>query len=153
MGAFFAYTLKAALCLIVYYLFYKLLFSRDTFHRFNRVALISLMLLSFVLPFLQTLFSTKATNPEFSLNMLGEVALGNLMTEVVADDVIPFHQKFIAWLMILYLVVIVICLIRDFIIYFSLGKMLKVGKKSRLEEDPSICLITHDKKISPFSWL
>ena len=50
MGTFFAYILKTAMFLIVYYLFYKLLMSRETFHRFNRVALVSLLVLSFVLP-------------------------------------------------------------------------------------------------------
>ena len=153
MGAFFAYTLKAALCLIVYYLFYKLLFSRDTFHRFNRVALISLILFSFALPFLQTLFSKETANPEFSLSMLGEVAIGDLVTEVVADEAVPFHQRLIAWTMILYLAGIVFFLLREIMIYFSLAKMLRMGKKRRLEEESSISLIAHDKKIAPFSWM
>ena len=39
MGAFFIYILKSAVCLVLFYLFFKLLLSRETFHRFNRVAL------------------------------------------------------------------------------------------------------------------
>ena len=38
MGTFLVYILKSALCLAAFYLFYRLLLSRDTFHRFNRVA-------------------------------------------------------------------------------------------------------------------
>ena len=38
MGAFFIYILNSAVCLVLFYLFFKLLLSRETFHRFNRVA-------------------------------------------------------------------------------------------------------------------
>ena len=41
MGIFFVYILKSSVCLTIFYLFYKLLLSRDTFHRFNRIALLS----------------------------------------------------------------------------------------------------------------
>lgn len=40
MGAFFVYIVKSAVCLAVFYLFYRLLLSRETFHRFNRIALL-----------------------------------------------------------------------------------------------------------------
>ena len=39
MGIFFVYILKSSVCLVVFYLFYRLLLSRETFHRFNRFAL------------------------------------------------------------------------------------------------------------------
>ena len=45
MGVFLVYILKSAACLAVFYLFYKLLMSRDTFHRFNRFALLGLLVL------------------------------------------------------------------------------------------------------------
>ena len=45
MGIFFVYILKSSVCLAVFYLFYRLLLSRETFHRFNRVALLSILLL------------------------------------------------------------------------------------------------------------
>ena len=51
MGMFFIYSIKVAICLVAFYLFYKLLLSRDTFHAFNRATLLLLMLLSLVLPF------------------------------------------------------------------------------------------------------
>ena len=31
------YSLKVGACLAVFYLFFKLLLSRETFHRFNRI--------------------------------------------------------------------------------------------------------------------
>ena len=44
------YQIKAGLCLIAFYLLWKLLLSRETFHRFNRVALLTVMALAMVLP-------------------------------------------------------------------------------------------------------
>lgn len=53
MGIFFVYILKSSVCLAVFYLFYRLLLSRETFHRFNRVALLSILLLSCLLPLVE----------------------------------------------------------------------------------------------------
>ena len=53
MGIFFVYILKSSVCLVVFYLFYRLLLSRETFHRFNRVALLSILLLSCLLPLVE----------------------------------------------------------------------------------------------------
>ena len=44
------YQIKVGLCLIAFYLLWKLLLSRETFHRFNRVALLVVMVLAMVLP-------------------------------------------------------------------------------------------------------
>ena len=71
MGIFFVYILKSSVCLTIFYLFYKLLLSRDTFHRFNRIALLSLIMLSVIivrgiygLPFLSNIETEKL--PELS---------------------------------------------------------------------------------------
>ena len=34
------YSLKVGVCLAVFYLFFKLLLSRETFHRFNRIVVL-----------------------------------------------------------------------------------------------------------------
>ena len=47
------YQIKAGLCLIAFYLLWKLLLSRETFHRFNRVALLTVMALAMVLPWVR----------------------------------------------------------------------------------------------------
>lgn len=53
MGVFFVYILKSSACLAGFYLFYRLLLSKETFHRFNRIALLALLLLSLLLPLIQ----------------------------------------------------------------------------------------------------
>ena len=122
MGTFFAYTIKAALCLIAYYFFYKLLFSKETFHRFNRVALVSLMQLSLVLPFVHYSISGQSSG---LMDVEGLVAVGysaSGLTDTEAQT--PLSMQIIAWAMILYLVGVVAMAIRSLIIYISLARVL-----------------------------
>ena len=50
MTEFLIYQGKTAVILAVFYMFYRLLLSKDTFHRFNRIILLGTAALSFVLP-------------------------------------------------------------------------------------------------------
>lgn len=50
-SAFLSYQFKVALILVCFYLFYRLLMSKETFHRLNRFLLVGMLLASFVLPF------------------------------------------------------------------------------------------------------
>ena len=50
MMAFLTYEYKVAVALLVFYLFYRFLLKKETFHRFNRVVLVGTAVLSFVLP-------------------------------------------------------------------------------------------------------
>lgn len=54
MGTFLVYILESSACLTLFYLFHKWLMSRDTFHRFNRFALLGVLILSSVLPLIPT---------------------------------------------------------------------------------------------------
>ena len=50
MVEFLLYQGKTAVILAVFYMFYRLLLSMDTFHRFNRIVLLGTAALSFILP-------------------------------------------------------------------------------------------------------
>ena len=50
MMAFLIYDAKVAVALLVFYLFYRFLLKKETFHRFNRVVLVGTAVLSFLLP-------------------------------------------------------------------------------------------------------
>ena len=51
MEALLLYQVKVAVLVAALFGIYRLLLGRETFHRFNRVILITIALLSFVLPF------------------------------------------------------------------------------------------------------
>lgn len=151
MGTFFAYILKSALCLSAYYLFYKLLMSRDTFHRFNRFALVTLLLCSMALPLLH--FHHEIAINEGSAEIgLPELAMVQSVTEVET----PLWTKMLAILFIVYLEGIVFFALRTFISYFSLWRLIR-----RCEERPMPVISTNVKArllvtrdaVSPFSWM
>lgn len=50
MITFLTYQLKVAVIIAVFYIFYRLLLIKDTWHRLNRIVLLSTALLSFLLP-------------------------------------------------------------------------------------------------------
>jgi hypothetical protein len=50
MGVFFIYILKSSVCLVLFYLFFRLLLSKETFHRFNRMALLGVLFFSLLIP-------------------------------------------------------------------------------------------------------
>lgn len=53
MGFFLVYILKSAFSLTLFYLFYRLLLSKETFHRFNRFTLLGILSLSLFLPLVE----------------------------------------------------------------------------------------------------
>ena len=50
MIEFLIYDLKVAVLLAVFYMFYRLMLARETFHRVNRIVLLATAIASFVLP-------------------------------------------------------------------------------------------------------
>lgn len=153
MGIFFTYILKSALCLAAYYLFYKLLMSRDTFHRFNRFALVTLLLCSMALPLLQ--FNLKTT-PEVVTGS-AEIDLSGLaMVEAVTEVETPLWTKLIAVLFLVYLIGILVFALRTLVSYLSLWRLIR-----RCEERPlpngfaqyKARLMVSQDSVSPFSWM
>lgn len=53
MGLFFIHIIKSSLCLITFYLAYKLLLSKETFYRINRFILLGIFVASMFIPFVE----------------------------------------------------------------------------------------------------
>ena len=87
------YQVKVGVCLIAFYLLFKLLLSRDTLHRFNRVLLLMLSASAFVLPWLHmpSLPADAAAQQIIigPLTAVGAVALPTQQTEDAAP--LPLH--------------------------------------------------------------
>ena len=151
MGAFFVYIVKSAVCLAVFYLFYRLLLSRETFHRFNRIALLGILILSCAIPFVEV---TMKEPMEVSQHLLTweELLLMADLNQTVAVEAAPVSA--ITWreaLLMVYLLGIVFFFLRN---VWSLTRMLRLIKGSTLvRQENGITLITHQKEIAPFSWM
>lgn len=151
MGAFFVYIVKSAVCLAVFYLFYRLLLSRETFHRFNRIALLGILILSCVIPLAEV---TMKEPMEVSQQLLTweELLLVADLNQTATVETAPVSA--ITWcegLLMAYLLGIVFFFLRN---VWSLSRMLRLIKGSTLvRRENGITLITHQKEIAPFSWM
>ena len=147
LGMFFIYSVKVAVCLALFYLFHKLLMSRDTFHTFNRFAILSMMLLSLVLPLVHLSLDSEA-----GINR-GTVALEGLVAQtVVADggngvgDGLTLTQVLLA----AYVLGVVLFVGKALL---SVGSLLRLIRRARcVEVRNGIRIYTMQGDISPFSW-
>lgn len=64
------YIFFSAVALVLFYLFYKWLLSRDTFHRFNRMVLLAVLLLTAVLPLIHFDFGQSGRALSYTLQEL-----------------------------------------------------------------------------------
>ena len=157
MGIFLVYILKSAACLAVFYLFYKLLMSRDTFHRFNRFALLGLLVLSSVLPLVEVSVNRPAPVHETMLTL--EQLL--LLADVQAEGEIVSQPTTALWVrvaLLVYLAGIVFFAVRNLWSLGRLGVLLRRGRLERLADwlpgrVENVRLVVHNRDIAPFSWM
>ena len=157
MGTFLVYILKSAACLAVFYLFYKLLMSRDTFHRFNRFALLGLLVLSSVLPLVEVSVNRPAPVHETMLTLEQLLLLADVQTEgeAVAQ---PTTALWVRVALLVYLAGIVFFAVRNL---WSLGRLAVLLRRGRLEQladwlpgrTENVRLVVHNRDIAPFSWM
>ena len=147
LGMFFIYSVKVAVCLALFYLFHKLLMSRDTFHTFNRFAILSMMLLSLVLPLVHL-----SLNSEAGINR-GTVALEGLVAQTVVDDGgngVGEGMTLTQVLLATYVLGVVLFVGKALL---SVGSLLRLIRRARcVEVRNGIRIYTMQGDISPFSW-
>ena len=155
MGTFFVYILKSSVCLALFYLFYRLLMSKETFHRFNRVALLGILFLSLLIPLLEV---TTAQPTEMAHTMLTLEQL-LAMVDFYSQDTVavaPVEVKEITLsgiqiTLVIYLAGIVFFACRNIYSLIRLFLLLRSGRKEIFHS--GIRLIIHNKEIAPFSWM
>ena len=152
MGTFLVYILKSSLCLALFYLFYRLLLSKETFHRFNRIALLGVMLISCLLPLVRITVD-RATVVNTSVMLMEEDMLMYpwemqvMVQEEAAFPWFPWRE----WLVAVYLLGIFFFLLRNL---WSLVRMLYLIRHSRCRQmENGICLVIHQAGFAPFSWM
>lgn len=148
MGLFFVYILKSAFCLAAFYLFYKMLLSKETFHRFNRFALLGIMAASFVLPGVnvQSYFQQKSANVLLDLgNMLIEPL------EVVEDTTMAGTFHWASLLLLVYVTGVACFWARHLFALANMYRLIRTGSR-QIREDGTVMAI-HRQDIAPFSWM
>lgn len=151
MGTFLVYILKSAVCLAVFYLFYRLLLSKETFHRFNRIALLGVMVLSCLLPLIQV--TVKEASP-VNMQVMSMEDLLLMYQWNQGATVVEEGGHSLRWqeiLVLVYFAGLLFVIVRHL---WSLGRMLFLIRHSRCEKlDYGVRLVIHQRHIAPFSWM
>ena len=148
MGDFFVYILKSSVCLATFYLFYRLLLSRETFHRFNRIALLSVIILSVAIPFIRIMTEEPVALQRPMQNLEYLLQMAQMQTEVEVQTGDSF------WLPLLFVVYLVGCLFFFGRFLYStlwIYRTIRQGEKQLLPDGKK--LVVTAENISPFSWM
>ena len=152
MGLFFVYILKTSVCLVGFYLFYRLLLSQETFHRFNRLALLGVLVLSGLVPFAEGTMQWFSGFNQPLLELEEMILMTDFEPEAVVEEAVVAPFPWRALLVVFYMAGVVFFLLRHL---WSLGRMIGLIKRCRKEcLDNGITLFVHDNnKVAPFSWM
>lgn len=150
MSAFFVYILQSAVCLAILFLFYSILLSRETFYRYNRVALLCLIPLSFVLPLCHLpLFTESESAAPVPVVILDNLSAFSYVTDDVGATAAPVPVALVAAI-VLYWAGVVFFVARYIVTIVHLLRLMSSGR--RVTDDESRQIIVLPRSIAPFSW-
>lgn len=148
MQEYILYSLKAAAVMLAFYLFYKILLSRETFHRLNRIVLLATAPLSMVLPLcVITIKRTVVVESPSSAHLVAPIEIVEHPTAVAATGGFD-------WWLAGGIVAIVGAVI---VVAWSVASVVSVRRLMRdareVANDGRVRTMVSDKNISPFSWM
>ena len=162
---FLIYMLKTALCLSVFYLFYRLWLGKETFHRFNRMVLIGLILVAFVIPSLKVSqnfhlpqieqvferlnIPEEETEHEHDLQKMEQVTTTTLHTQLEKERS-DFTILTLGNLGFLYLGGALLLLLRYIFSIACIYRLIRNSEKKCWKG--KIRLVVHQQNVAPFSW-
>ena len=152
MGVFFIYILKSSVCLVLFYLFFRLLLSKETFHRFNRMALLGVLFFSLLIPCIEVTTRHQVEVQQAMLSIEQLLLMAELeATPVEAGAVQETVASWIQIVLLVYLVGILFLACRSIYSLISLFRLIHSGKQEKLEK--GVTLVVHHHEIAPFSWM
>ena len=147
--AFLIYDAKVAVALLVFYLFYRFLLKKETFHRFNRFVLVGTAVLSFLLPLC---IITIHKPMEMAAPLVTEPAM---VAELPGQGLAPLVQASEPWwpvaLTILFWAGVAFVLARVLISILSILRIIRQGEPVR--EEAGCRILVTERNIDPFSWM
>ena len=153
MGVFFIYILKSSVCLVLFYLFFRLLLSKETFHRFNRMALLGVLFFSLLIPCIEVTTRHQVEVQQAVLSIEQLLLMAEL--EATPANVGAVQETpTISWVQIVllvYLAGILFLVCRNIYSLICLFRLVHSGKHEKLEK--GVTLVVHNQEIVPFSWM
>ena len=145
MKEFFIYEGKVALLLVAFYLLFKVLLSRETFHRLNRMILLGTSLLAFVLPFCVITYTREVSAAEASRMMT------NISIEAMPQEILLDGPTIWPWLMLVWSLGALAVLMKNLWSMLSITRLLRSSNSMSGSHRAKIHIL--DKELTPFSWM
>ncbi len=144
MTDFLIYDAKVAVLIAIFYMFYRLMLARETFHRVNRLTLLLTAATSFVLPLcVITLHET------VTVEAVPKVLVGDVQMEVAADAGPEWWQVLLP---AIFIIGVVATLGHTLMSMFRILMLIKRSEKHPQPDGITICVTSNDQ-IQPFSWM
>ena len=153
MGVFFIYILKSSVCLVLFYLFFRLLLSKETFHRFNRMALLGVLFFSLLIPCIEVT-TRHQVEVQQAVLFIEQLLLMAELEATPANVGAVQETSAISWVQIVllvYLAGILFLACRNIYSLICLFRLIHSGKHEKLEK--GVTLVVHNQEIAPFSWM
>ncbi len=136
------YNLKVGACLAVFWLFFRLLLSRETFHRFNRVVLLGGMAVSFLLPL--CVITLRRELPSLSADQFTVPLSAAPMQQT--NGAFPVRE--VAG--VLFLTGVAATLLWRLGALAAVWRLIRRGRRERF--DDGLWLVHVSQSVAPFSW-
>ena len=150
MIEFLTYDLKVAVLLAVFYMFYRLMLARETFHRVNRVVLLLTAVASFVLPLcVITMHETVTMDMQFALN---NMAYDDTMYAPAGQQAAPSVPWWQIVVPILFVIGMLATLVNTLWSLFRIVSLISKSEKHPQDDGTVIC-VTGNADMAPFSWM
>ena len=150
MMDFLIYDVKVAVLIAVFYMFYRLMLAHETFHRVNRLVLLTTAVASFVLP-LCVFTMHKTVMVDYDYSQLGELAMNESVVSVMPTDNQPSVILTIVQ-PVLFIVGMLATLVHTLISLIRIQLLIHRSEKHPQEDGTVIC-VTGNTALSPFSWM
>lgn len=156
MTLFLTYELKVAILIAVFYIFWRLLVANETWHRLNRIVLLSTAVASFVLPLcVITIHQTVEVTPSATEPMPISSALEEPLVSqeampalTAAEAEQPFNWQLM--ITIIYIIGVLVVLSKMVLSLWRLHKMIAESEIHPLSDGRQIAVCETAK--TPFSW-
>ena len=142
MTGFLIYDAKVAVLIVVFYMFYRLLLSKETFHRVNRVVLLSTALLSFILP-----LCVITTHQTVVLDAVPMVSVGNVQMEMATDEQ-PAQWQYV--IPLLYIIGVVVVLSHTLLSVWRVLMLVRRSERIPQADGTTLCVVPDE--VPPFSF-
>ena len=146
------YEAKVALLLAVFYICYRILLSRETLHRLNRLVLTGSVIVSFILPFcVLTFHRTVEVAAGAAVPAPPALLPAPAATAAEVASTSPHGGWIPAAMAMVYFAGVIFCLVRIIVELAQISRVIRSGEAHPQEDGTSIVVV--DRDVAPFSWM